>query len=117
MSNKLFPIVFGRIRDGSGNYAKIFRALIAANVKKAAAMIDIVFMIGLARDNYFPGCIGVIRRDIAELGRRFAEGAQQDHSFVARATDADIEQFVFLFIDQLVLISPQNVTPQFVVTL
>src|SRR2546421_12522043 len=117
MSNKLFPIVFGRIRDGSGNYAKIFRALIAANIKEVAAMIDIVFMIGLARDNNLPGCIGVIRRDIAKLGRRFAERAQQNYGFVARAADADIEQIVFLFINQLVFVGSQNMTPQFVVAL
>src|SRR2546423_4447718 len=102
MSNELLPIFLRRIGNRSSDYTKVLRAFVAANIKEIAAMIDVVFMIGLARDDYLPGCTGVIRRNVAKFVRRFAERAQQDHGFVARAIDANVEQLVLLFINQIV---------------
>src|SRR2546421_8396261 len=72
MSNELFPIFLGRIRNGRSHYPKILRAFVAANVEEVAPMIDIIFMIGLAWHDYLPAGIRIVRRDVAELVRRFA---------------------------------------------
>ena len=91
MSNELLPIFLRRIGNRSSDYTKVLRAFVAANIEEIAAMIDVVFMICLAWNNYFPGCIRVVRRNVTKLGRRFAERAEHDHRFVARAVDPDVE--------------------------
>jgi len=40
-------------------------------------MIDIIFVIGLTRDDYLPAGISIVRRNVTELVRRFAERASR----------------------------------------
>ncbi len=115
VSYKFFPVLFRRVGRRRGDHSKVLGAFIRTNVKKITTMFDVVFVIGLARDNCLPGGVGVIAGDIAKLGGSLAESFEQDHRFVSGALNANVKQLVFLVIDQFVLIRAQNVAKHFIV--
>ena len=116
VSDKLFPVLFRRIGHRSSNHAKVFRALIRANVEQVPAMIDVILVIGFARQNDLPIGVWIARRNVAELGRSLAERAEHDHGLVSGPLGSDIEKLVLLFVNQFVLVRAQNVAEEFVVT-
>ena len=65
--DKLLPVLFGWIGHGRRHHAEVLRAFIGAKVEKVAAMIDVVFMVCLARYDYFPGGVRIICREVAKL--------------------------------------------------
>src|SRR5258707_13350067 len=81
VSYELFPVLFRRIGQGRGHDAKVLRAFVGANIEEIAAMFDVVFVIGLARDNRLPDGVGVVGGDVAKLGRRLAGRPEHDYGF------------------------------------
>src|SRR6266436_882945 len=117
VSYKLLPILFRWIGDRRRYYAKVLGAFICANVEKVAAMIDVVFVIGLTREDRFPNGVGVVSGDKAKFSGGLAERSQRDHGLIPAPIDADVEELVLLFVQHLVLIRAQNVAKHFVVAL
>src|ERR1041385_8065028 len=84
VGDKVLPVFLGRIGYGSGDDAKIPGALVGANVEEIATMIDVIFVISLARRDYFPAGVRIVGRNVAKFSRGLAECAQKDYGFVAR---------------------------------
>src|SRR5947207_3150566 len=80
-------------------------------------MIHVILVIWLTRQNNLPFRVGIIRGDKATLAGGLAESYQKDHCLVSRCLDSDIEQCVFLFIEQVALIAAQHVTEKLIVAL
>ena len=72
MGDEFLPIFFRRIRNRRRDYAKVLSAFIRADVKKIAAMGNVVLMIGLARENDFPISIRIVCRNVAKFIRSLA---------------------------------------------
>ena len=80
-------------------------------------MIQVVFMIRLARQDNFQIGIRVIGRQPAYFGRGLAGSLENDHRFVARAAGKNVEQLVLLFIDQIILVRSQHVAEKLIAAL
>src|SRR5262249_61462829 len=77
-------------------------------------MTDVIFMIGLTRNNDLPVGVRIIRRDESKLGRSFTERAQQDDGLVPRTRRTKVKELVFLFIDEMILVIAQHVPPELI---
>src|SRR5690242_3843399 len=117
MRDKFFPVLFRRITDGRGHDAEIGRALVGTNVEEIAAMIDVVFVISLPRQNHLPCRTRIGGWNVTKLVGRFAVSAKKNYGLVQRLADANVKQFILLFVDQFVLVSPEHVPEQFVTAL
>ena len=68
MGNEFLPVLLSRIGSRRSYHAKILRTFVRANVKKASAVIDIIFMIRLARTDHFQLRGGHVCRQITIFG-------------------------------------------------
>src|ERR1043166_551708 len=114
MRNQLFPVRLARTGVRGGHHAKVFRALVAANVEETIAVIDVVLVISFAWTNDLQFGAGIVGGQVAPLGRRLAFGTEQNERLIARTSGADIKQFVFLFKDKVGLITAQHVAEKLV---
>src|SRR6185503_2664846 len=114
VSYEFFPVCLRRVSEWRGHDAKVLGSLVTPNIEKVAAVIDVVFMIRFPRTNNLQRGGGTIRRQVLPLARSLALRAQQNHGLVSRAAGADVKEFVFLFKDQIRLITSQDVPKELV---
>src|SRR6185437_13187027 len=114
MSNEFFPTSLRGVGDRRGHDAKVFGSLVTANIEKVATVIDVVLVIRFSWTDNFQSGGRSIRRQVLPLARSLALRTQQNHGLVARAAGADVEEFVFLFKDQIRLCTSQNVPKELV---
>src|SRR6185369_3043851 len=58
--------------------------------------------------------VRIVSAQVKDLGRRFAGRLEKDHCLIAGAKSADVKQFVFLFVNEVVLIRSQHVPEKLV---
>src|SRR5215212_3052458 len=84
VGNKLFPVLLRWIAYRRCHNAKVFRALICSNVEEFVAVIDVVLVFRLSRDNHPRFSVRLGSKKIARLSRSLAERLQKYHFLVAR---------------------------------
>src|SRR6266567_5379349 len=72
-------------------------------------------MIRLSRENCFPFCIRIVRRNVTSLSRCLAGGFDKNYRLVSRAADSDIKQLILFLVEQVVLVAAQRMTKQLVI--
>src|SRR6185436_3291750 len=112
--DQFFPIRLPGIGDRRGHYAKIFGTLVRANVKKVAAVIDVVLVIWFARTDNCQFRSWRTGGKVAPLGRCLAFRTKQDYSLISRTEGGNIKEFVLLLKDQIRFITSQHVTEKLV---
>ena len=113
MGKHLRPALHRRIVVGRGDEAEVAPpARVGADVEAARAMIDLVLVILLARQDRSPGALDTIRGQIAMF--RGGEGPRgaQDEGAAPRAPNSQTKQFVFFLPQERVVALAQAMSPQ-----
>src|SRR5688500_3229133 len=91
VSNELLPSRLSRIGNSRGDHAKVFSSLVCPDITEGAAMIDVIFMIGLTRANEFQLGRRCRSRQVAPLLGSLTLRANEDDGPVPRAVSGDVE--------------------------
>src|SRR6266576_3884972 len=83
VGHKLFPVLLRWVANRSCDNPKVLCASVRANVEEVAAVVDVVFVIGLARQNNFQVGSGATGRNVTRLARGLAGGFEKNNGLVA----------------------------------
>ena len=112
MGQHLGPLI--GVGHGSGHHAEAPGVLVGANPELPVAMIDVVLVLFLARQDYLEGAFRRVGRQIAHLGGQRAAGDGEEILAIARPANTQAIQFVFLLVDHLVVVAAGDMAHQLV---
>ena len=108
------PVLGGRIVFRRGHDGEIAAILIGADVEEIFAVIDVVAVFLLARQEDSKIALRLVRAQPAKLGGVFGGAPEKDIFLVARLLHGNIVEFVLLFVDGFKRGRPEHVPPQLI---
>src|SRR5579863_6609737 len=94
------PVLRARVIFRSGDNLKVFGVLVGPDVEEVLAMVDVIAVLLIARQEDREAGLWVSGAQVSDLGGVSAADVQQQICFVPGLAYVDSKQFVFFLVDR-----------------